>query len=128
MVEIPPGKGSDWQEREAWVLNEPSMSDRIDPRPPAGSFVIPPVDDISEEVPRNKSSDHETRDVYNLVLAGGTPEPEPEPEPEPVLSSSWAPLTRHSEIDRYVGDPQPEGWVTMNLAEKKAWLDENYEE
>lgn len=129
MAEIPPGKGSDWEEREAWVLNPPSMSDRVIPSAPGGTFAVQPVDDISEEVPRNASADHATRDVYNLVPVGGTPSVSPiEPETRPEEPSSWAVCTRHSELDGYVGSPQPEGWATMNIAEKKAWLDENYDE
>lgn len=139
MAEIPPGKGSDWQEREAWVLNPPSMSDRADPRPPGGTFTVPPVSDITTEVPRNSSSDHKTRDVYNLIDAGGTPQP-PAPPPEeggstlvkpaaPPADNPWDAMTRHAEIDEFVGDSRqnlPADWATMTIAQKKEWLDANF--
>lgn len=156
MAEIPPGKGSDWQEREAWVLNPPSMSDRADPRPPGGTFTVPPVSDITTEVPRNASADHKTRDVYNLVNAGGTPQP-PAPPPEEGGTATvqpggtgaaqqsgtsttvklaaappvgvWEAMTRHAEIDEFVAASRqnlPDDWATMTIAQKKEWLDANF--
>lgn len=138
MAEIPPGKGSDWQEREAAVLNPPSMSDRANPRAPGGTFVVPPVDNITTEVPRNSSADHATRDVYNLVLGGGTPQP-PAPPPEeggalkqpaaaaPPADNPWDAMTRHAELDEFATDlDTPDDWTTMTIAAKKEWLDENY--
>lgn len=139
MVEIPPGKGSDWQEREARVLNPPSMSDRNTPRAPGGTFTVPPVDDISTPVPRNASADHATRDVYNLIEAGGTPQPPvvPDPGDQPEEGGSqtvepevhpWDAMTRHAELDEFAaGLEKPEDWTTMTIAAKKEWLDENYD-
>lgn len=138
MAEIPPGKGSDWQEREARVLNPPSMSDRTDPRPPGGTFVVPPVNNTTTEVPRNSSADHATRDVYNLVQAGGTPQPQTPLEEGGTVAAKpaaappvgvWETMTRHAEIDEFVADSLqnlPNDWVTMTIAQKKEWLDANF--
>jgi len=144
MAEIPRGKGSDWQEREAWILNPPSMSDRADPRAPAGTFVTPPVPDITNPIPRNYSSDYATRDVEDLITAGGTPKPPaipvqtatpstgqtttvtPAPAPAP---NPWEGMTRHDQLNEYVDQANikpPEEWSTWNISDKKTWLTENY--
>lgn len=134
MTAIPPGKGSDWQEREAWVLNPPSMSDRANPSPPGGTFVTAPVPDVSNPIPRNYSSDYATRDVNELVSAGGTPQPPvvvppPAQSDEPEDSAPWTDMTKHADIDQFVRDngiSVEDDWNTLNIANKKQWLDENY--
>jgi len=135
MTAIPPGKGSDWQEREAWVLNPPSMSDRDDPSPPGGTFLVPPVPDTSTPVPRNASSDHKTRDLRFLRQAGGTPRPPVAPEiPDDADEGgdepdAWTSMTKHAELDQFTSDANitpSDDWATMTIAAKKEWLTNNY--
>jgi hypothetical protein len=47
----------------------------------------------------------------------------------PPVDQPWNDMTRHADIDAYVqqaGISTSEGWTTMTIAEKKAWLDENH--
>jgi hypothetical protein len=49
--------------------------------------------------------------------------------PAPPVETPWASMTRHADIDEFAistRQNQPEGWTTMTIAEKKAWLDENF--
>lgn len=130
MAVIPPGKGGDWVEREAWMLNPPSMSDRDLPRPPGGTFVNEPIPSDAAEIPRGASSDFATRDVYLLVDAGGTPQaPIIDPPPEPEALNPWDGMTRHDQLNDYIGQANitpTDEWTTMTIADKKAWLTENY--
>lgn len=49
--------------------------------------------------------------------------------PAPPSASPWVDMTRHAEIDEFAtgeGLDLPDDWNTLNLANKKQWLDENY--
>jgi hypothetical protein len=49
--------------------------------------------------------------------------------PAPPTTSPWADMTKHADIDQFVRDngiSVENDWNTLNLANKKQWLDENY--
>lgn len=66
------------------------------------------------------------RSSESLVVAG-TPEGLKAPAAPPV--HLWDAMTRHADLDEFASDlDTPDDWTTMTIAEKKAWLDENYVE
>jgi hypothetical protein len=63
-----------------------------------------------------------------ITVAGTVPLVAPAPAPAP--DSEWAGFTRHAEFDDFLNENEiedPDGWATMTIAQKKAWMDENIE-
>jgi hypothetical protein len=53
-------------------------------------------------------------------------EPDPVEPEQPADPAPWHSMTKHADLDQYMDDQQitePDGWDSMTIADKKAWLD-----